>query len=269
MDCSVSDSSGLIDVVIPVFNGAKTIEKALRSVAQQDTGLIGRIIVIDDGSNDDSAEVVLALNLPEVELMQTENRGVAAARNLGIECSTAEWIAFLDADDVWVVGKLKAQLEAAKNHQAGFICGSINAMPVMDSRLIDAKRLSKGNFVATSTVLVRRDVLAHIQPVFASGMSFAEDYLAWLKCLTVCQGYYLSTTLATYDLSERPRYNWAQILRNIWRTNSLYAVFLSSEKIPVSERVLIQSSLALGSLRSVLSILKRFARSHLSSKSHE
>lgn len=265
----MNDSSALVDVVIPVFNGATTIEKALRSVAGQDTDLIGRIIVIDDGSTDDSAAVVLALNLPEIELIQTENRGVAAARNLGIERATAKWVAFLDADDVWVEGKLKSQVEAAKSHMAGFICGAINETPVMDSCLINVGTLSKGNFVATSTVVVRRDVLMRIQPVFTLGMSFAEDYLAWLKCLTVTQGYYLSTTLAAYDLSERPRYNWCQILRNLWRMNWLYAVFLSSEKLPVSERVLIHSSLALGSLRSVLSILKRFARSHLSSKSYE
>lgn len=265
----MSERSGLVDVVIPVFNGASTIEQTLRSVVGQDVGLIQRIIVIDDGSTDASAAAVQALGLPEVELIQTENRGVAAARNLGVERSTSEWVAFIDADDVWAVGKLKAQLAAAKSYRAGFICGAINAMPVMDSRLIDTKRLSMGNFVATSTVLVRRDVLAHIQPVFASGMSFAEDYLAWLKCLTVTRGYYLSTTLATYGLSEHPRYNWGQILRNFWRMNRLYAIFLRSENIPFEKRFSIQFSLVLGSLRSLLSILKRFARSHLSSKSYE
>lgn len=265
----MNDSSGLVDVVIPVFNGAATIEEALRSVAGQDAGLIERIIVIDDGSSDASAAAVRALNLPEVELIQTENRGVAAARNLGIERSTSDWVAFLDADDVWTVGKLKAQLDAAKSHRVGFICGAINSMPVMDSCLIDTERLSKGNFVATSTVLVRRDVLAHIKPVFASGMAFAEDYLAWLKCLTVTRGYYLSTTLATYDLSEHPRYNWGQIIRNFWRMNRLYAIFLRSENIPLEKRLAFQFSLVRGSLRSLLSISKRFARSHLSSKSYE
>lgn len=265
----MSERSGLVDVVIPVFNGASAIEHALRSALAQDVGLIQRIIVIDDGSTDASAAAIRALDLPEVELIQTENRGVAAARNLGVERSTSEWVAFLDADDVWAVGKLKAQLDAAKSYGAGFVCGAINSIPVMDSRLIDTKRLSKGNFVATSTVLVRRDVLAHIQPVFASGMSFAEDYLAWLKCLTVTRGYYLSTTLATYDLSKHPRYNWGQILRNFWRMNRLYAIFLCLENIPFEKRVPIQFSLVLGSLRSLLSILKRFGRSHLSSKSYE
>lgn len=265
----MNDNSGLVDVVIPVFNAAKTIEKALRSVAGQDTGLIGRIIVIDDGSTDDSAAVVRAFNLPEVELIQTENRGVAAARNLGVEHATAKWVAFLDADDVWALGKLKAQLNAANSTQAGFICGAINSMPLMDSCLINVGMLSNGNFVATSTVLVRQDVLTQVQPVFALGMSFAEDYLAWLKCLTVTQGYYLSTTLATYDLSEYPRYDWSQIFRNLWRLNELYAIFLRSVNVPIKERVSIRSSLALGSLRSLLSILKRFARSHLPSKSYE
>lgn len=269
MDGSLNRSSGLVDVVIPVFNGASTVEQALRSAIGQDDGLIQRIIVIDDGSTDDSAAVVRSLNLPKVEIIQTENRGVAAARNLGIERSTAKWVAFLDADDVWAIGKLEAQLDAAKNYQAGFICGAINSMPVMGSCLVGIKRLCNGNFVATSTVLVRRDVLAHIQPVFASGMSFAEDYLAWLKCLTVTQGYYLSTTLATYDLSEHPRYNWGQIFRNLWRLNRLYGAFLRLENIPIRERVSTQSSLVLGTLRSLLSILKRFVRSYLTSKSYE
>ena len=102
-----------MDVVIPVFNGRETIRAALASVSAQQGNWVHRIIVVDDGSSDDTAQVIQNLGSPLIELERTTNQGVARARNLGIERSTAEWVAFLDADDVWMPGKLQAQLAAA------------------------------------------------------------------------------------------------------------------------------------------------------------
>ncbi len=247
-----------VDVVIPVFNGQETIVVALHSVLSGQGSMVRRIIVVDDGSQDNTAECVRGLRSPLIELICTSNQGVARARNLGIEKATAEWIAFLDADDVWMPGKLDAQLRCAEEAGAGFVCGSVSVHSSMVSCKISPKRLARGNFVATSSVLVRRSVLQQIQPVFTPGMSFAEDYLTWLKCVTLTPGYYVSIKLVDYILSERPRYRWGQILRNFLALNCQYARFLTQAGAGWPQRIELGFAVFFGSLRSLLSIVKRF-----------
>jgi len=247
-----------VDVVIPVFNGQETIVAALNSVLTGQGGWVRRIILVDDGSLDETASIIRKLGSPLIELVSTPNQGVARARNLGIEKASAEWIAFLDADDVWMPGKLEAQLRCAEETGSGFVCGSVSVQSSMASCEIPPKRLARGNFVATSSVLVKRTVLQQIQPVFTPGMSFAEDYLAWLKCVTLTPGYYLSIKLVDYILSERPRYRWGQILGNILALNFRYACFLGQAGAGRSQRIELGWAVFLGSLRSVLSIIKRF-----------
>jgi glycosyltransferase involved in cell wall biosynthesis len=158
-----------VDVIVPVFNGRETINTALDSVLAQQGDWVHRIIVVDDGSSDDTAQIVESLRSPLIELVRTPNQGVARARNLGIEKSTAGWVAFLDADDVWMPGKLQAQLAAAQEQGAGFVCGAVSAQSVMPSGFIAAKVLARGNFVATSSVLVKRSVLLQIPPCLRPG----------------------------------------------------------------------------------------------------
>lgn len=268
MDSTVSEQP-CVDVVIPVFNGQETIIAALNSVLSGQGGWVRRIIVVDDGSRDDTAKIIQNLDSPLIELISTPNQGVARARNLGIGKAGTEWIAFLDADDVWMPGKLDMQLRAAKETGAGFVCGSVSTQSPMASCEISPKRLARGNFVATSSVLIRRSVLQRIQPVFTPGMSFAEDYLAWLKCVTLTPGYYLSIKLVDYILSERPRYRWGQILRNIVAMNFRYARFLRQIGVEPTQRLGLVFAVFLGSLRSVLSISKRFIRSHVTGTSKE
>lgn len=249
-----------VDVVIPVFNGQETIVAALNSVLTGQGGWVRRIIVVDDGSLDETAPIIRKLGSPLIELVSTPNQGVARARNLGIEKATSEWIAFLDADDVWLPGKLEAQLRCAEEAGVGFVCGSVSVQSSMASCKITPKRLAWGNFVATSSVLVRRSVLRQIQPVFTPGMSFAEDYLAWLKCVTLTRGYYMSIKLVDYILSERPRYRWGQILCNILALNIRYLRFLRTVRLGWTQCLVLCMAVALGSLKSVVSIIKRFCK---------
>lgn len=253
--------SQCVDVVIPVYNGVETIRGALSSVLNQQGDWVNRILVIDDGSSDDTAKLVQDLSNPLIQIVSTPNQGVAMARNLGIEKSTAEWIAFLDADDVWMPNKLVEQLRMAQEHGVGFICSSVSANSFMASCRINPQLLARGNFVATSSVLVKRSVLNRIQPVFTPGMSFAEDYLAWLKCVTLSPGYYIADKLVDYILSERPRYSWGLILRNIVAMNIRYASFLREIDAQPKQRIGLAFAVGVGSLRSILSICKRFLAS--------
>ena len=97
-----------ISVVVPCFNAAPYVVATLRSVLAQ-SGFDLEIVVVDDGSTDGSADVVAAAAMPEVTVLRRENRGAAAARNEGIANARYDWIAFADADDLWLPGKLQAQ----------------------------------------------------------------------------------------------------------------------------------------------------------------
>ncbi|PKH03004.1 glycosyltransferase family 2 protein [Psychromonas sp. MB-3u-54] len=87
-------------VVIPLFNKTKSVCRTLDSIIKQ-RFQAAEIIIVDDGSTDDSAEKVLALNLPQVRLVKQANLGVSAARNYGVSLAKYEHIAFIDADDQW------------------------------------------------------------------------------------------------------------------------------------------------------------------------
>lgn len=257
----MSMERGVVDVVIPVFNGSTTIEAALRSVLIQDGNLLNEIIVVDDGSTDGSAAIVEAVGSEKIRIFRTRNNGVATARNMGIQQSTAEWIAFLDADDLWEKNKLQTQILAAGETGSGFICGTVNGQAISRSRPITAYSLWRGNFVATSSVLVKREVLLQSSPVFRTGMAFAEDYLAWLKCLTLTPGYYVSANLATYILSARPRYKWMRILKNLALLNMVFTLFVWHTRSSWTKKILLPASLLAGSVITIFSIAKRFLQS--------
>ena len=98
-----------ISVVIPAYNAAAWIRRAVNSVLSQ-TRPADEIIVVDDGSTDGTGDIVRMYD-GRVRLLQQANAGAAAARNTGILAATGDWIAFLDADDEWLPQKLQRQTE--------------------------------------------------------------------------------------------------------------------------------------------------------------
>ncbi|MBX4905815.1 MULTISPECIES: glycosyltransferase family A protein [Rhizobium] len=120
LSCTEEDRRGttnsdqtLVSVVIPAFNASIYIERTLRSALRQ-TYTVLEIIVVNDGSTDDTAKLVaqIAMSDSRIRLLSTPNRGVAAARNTGIEASSGRFVAFLDADDLWHRTKIEKQVNA-------------------------------------------------------------------------------------------------------------------------------------------------------------
>ena len=101
-------NSVLISVIIPVYNGEKYVKDAIESIFNQSYKSI-EIIVIDDGSIDNTASIVS--RFPEVIYFFQENQGVASARNKGLSLAKGEYIAFLDADDTYLIDKLKIHID--------------------------------------------------------------------------------------------------------------------------------------------------------------
>jgi glycosyltransferase involved in cell wall biosynthesis len=103
----------LVSVIIPVYNGARFLRAALESVFAQ-TYRPFEVIVVDDGSTDDSATI--AQSFPDVRYIHQTNQGVAAARNAGLEAAQGEFFAFLDQDDLWTPEKLTLQVDYLLSH---------------------------------------------------------------------------------------------------------------------------------------------------------
>ncbi len=190
---ATSPRLGLISVVIPTFNRARRIVRAISSAANQTYPHL-EIIVIDDGSSDGTAELVRDLRCSRpLRLIETVvNEGAPAARNRGIAASAGQWVAFLDSDDVWHPRKLERQAEVllqcgpdfgacytglAAYDDAGALCGVSRATESGDL----AAALMTHNLVgSTSSVLVRRDLLMAVGG-FVPTLRSCQDWDLWVR----------------------------------------------------------------------------------------
>jgi glycosyltransferase involved in cell wall biosynthesis len=169
----------LVSVIIPVRDMGHYLGEALRSVLAQDYRPI-EVIVVDDGSTDDSAEV--AGSFPQVICLRQAHRGVPTARNLGIAQARGAFIAFQDADDIWDPSKLTVQVEWMLRHpEAGYVAafyrnflepGVARPAWLREEQLTDAQ---KGGI---SNLVVRRSVFERIG-VFETDQEFGAD-LDWV-----------------------------------------------------------------------------------------
>ncbi|MCT7984809.1 glycosyltransferase family 2 protein [Laspinema sp. A4] len=109
----------IISVIVPAYNAEKTIVETLHSVQNQ-TFSDWEVLMIDDGSSDRTLQIVTELKDPRIQVFSYPNAGVAVARNHGIMKATGDYIAFLDADDLWTPDKLELQLRVLQdNPEAG------------------------------------------------------------------------------------------------------------------------------------------------------
>ena len=190
----------LISVVVPVYNAQDFLVDCLSSVAAQEGPFELEVLVVDDGSTD--ASDAIARRHAGAHCLQQPNRGPGAARNAGIAAARGEFIAFLDADDLWPPGKLAAQLavlirqpQAAlafgdcRQFDAGgpwprtqFEADGLGAAAWPDGEPVPSAyaRLLRENFITTGSVLARRSVLAELGG-FAEDLRLVEDLDLWLR----------------------------------------------------------------------------------------
>lgn len=187
-----------IDVIIPVFNGEDYIEAAIQSVCRQ-TLPPERIIIVDDGSTDGTGALMarLAEQDARVLCLSRANAGVSAARNAGIAASSAPFIAFLDADDIWLPEKLERQMAAFERGgpETGFVHSSYFFIDAQDGRLSDRNVVppkQRGDIFmplllegyvlsgSASSVVVRRDVLDRAGH-FDERLFHGEDWDLWIR----------------------------------------------------------------------------------------
>jgi cellulose synthase/poly-beta-1,6-N-acetylglucosamine synthase-like glycosyltransferase len=186
----------LVSVIIPLYNKARFINEAIKSIQAQ-TYQNWEIIVVDDGSTDDGAEVVRAIDEPRVLLVQQPNGGVSRARNHGIELAKGELICFLDADDWYGPYYLEVLATMANDDPAAqfFATGyrrlypdqhenwSAPPPPLQCERIENffERRRRDGHIVCTNAVAARKRVLDPLQPCFPPGESHGEDQDLWFR----------------------------------------------------------------------------------------
>lgn len=212
MDKAGAESS--ISVVIPNWNGGRTIGKAIESCLRQTFSPI-EVLVCDDGSTDGSRDIVMSMGSDLIHWTPGSHSGSPARpRNRGIMTATGEWIAFLDSDDEWMADKLERQLAAVKSQNC--LACSTNASRKIDGRVTDLtvskrpeSRISFGdllaeNHVVCSSALVHRSIIDRAGSFNESeGYKNYEDYDYWLRVAIWTDFAYIPFPLVIYsDMPE-------------------------------------------------------------------
>lgn len=203
--------NNIVSIIIPLYNAEKYIEETLKSVDAQDYS-DKEVIIVDDCSNDSSAEIVKKFqnSMPYLRYYKLEkNSGVAIARNKAIKLAKGRFIAFVDSDDIWKPGKLSKQLELFRRHPGcPFTYTAIdyideNSQPLKGKRTLKERvsfnYILRNTVIATSTVIIDRDV---VPDVVMPNRRSAEDYSLWLSILKKHgDAYGLNEALTSYRIS--------------------------------------------------------------------
>lgn len=177
----------LVSILVPAYNADKTLETAIRS-AVCDTYTNIEILIVDDNSTDNTPEVMSELQqcFRCIETFSfKKNKGAGAARDFLLQRAKGEYIAFLDSDDMWSNGKLRAQIEAATTHSADIVTSGYTIINENSDKIgtrrppsqISGWQMYLSNWLPTSFTLVRSDLIgAKKMP----HLRRRQDYAYWL-----------------------------------------------------------------------------------------
>ena len=220
-----------ISVVIPCYNGGRFLDQALQSVRKQ-TRAVDEILVVDDGSSDDSVEVAHRAGVRCVSL--EHNMGPGASRNRGISACSGEIIAFLDADDYWMPNHISEVASLLERYPDSSVAFSRILRFGDDDRISPDSlpegpprnmfwRLIEENIVAQSSAVVRRDALLRVG-CYNTTFRYSEDYDLWLRMArrysfvctnAVTAGYRVHTSQASRNVTDMLQGRW-QVKHHFW-----------------------------------------------------
>uniref|UniRef100_UPI0040476352 glycosyltransferase family 2 protein n=1 Tax=Algoriphagus sp. TaxID=1872435 RepID=UPI0040476352 len=187
-------NSDLVSIILPTFNHAHFLSRAIESVLSQ-TYTNWELIIIDNYSKDRTDEVINQFKDFRIKVLKVQNNGViAVSRNMGIDMAKGTWIAFLDSDDWWTSDKLKVCIEKL-NEEIDFVFHDLSIVGIIPasfrSKVLKGKHLVppitkdllvNGNIISNSSVIVRKSILLSVNKIDESKeMIASEDYNTWLK----------------------------------------------------------------------------------------
>ena len=191
-----------VSIVIPTYNSEKTIAKAINSVIYQNYKSY-EILIIDDGSTDKTIEVIKKFKSDNIKLFRFYNtKRPSILRNMMIDFSDGEYIAFLDSDDFWLKGKLSKQINFMKKND---YCISATSYKTNLNDIVSFKNrssisfsdLAKNNMIGTSSIIIKKKIFEKFKFVNNS-FGQPEDYELWLKISTKYKIGYISQIFHIY-----------------------------------------------------------------------
>lgn len=199
-----------ISVIIPVWNGAKTIKRAIKSVLSQ-TLIPLEILICDDGSTDKTRSCVKSINSPLVKWVEERKHTgkPAVPRNRGLKKAKGKWLAFLDADDEWLCDKLEKQYSALIRTGSLAVCS--NAFKIKNDKkkvfflkthqkYLTIMDLIRTNPVICSSMLFNRSLLRYAKGFPENGKLISvEDYALWLRIAIQSNILFLNEPLLNYN----------------------------------------------------------------------
>jgi len=195
-----------ISIIIPTYNRKDKLKKAIESALIQ-TYKDFELLICDDGSTDGTQDMLSTFNDPRIRWIPGANSGgPATPRNRGIQASRAEWLAFLDSDDLWMPDKLEKQLKTAKVHQVRAVCANakvlkdnivsqVNYFQDLEDKFLTFEDMLKVNFVICSSMLIDKDI---VKKVGKFPNIYDEDYALWLSASMLTDIYYMDEELLVY-----------------------------------------------------------------------
>lgn len=203
----------LISVIIPTYNRAKTIIRAIESALKQ-TYTNMEIIIVDDASGDNTGEIVKGIEDSRIKYIKHEtNKGGAAARNTGIDEAKGEYVAFLDSDDVWLPEKIEKQVKLFERSdpKIGVIYTGFYRTDE-DDRITEHvtpskkgdlyNRLLEGNFIGTTSVIMaKRECLKQVGG-FNASLPSCQDWDLYIRLSKVCHYDYILDPLVRFFCGE-------------------------------------------------------------------
>ncbi|HEX7976114.1 MAG TPA: glycosyltransferase [Anaerolineales bacterium] len=198
-----------VTVLLPSYNRAGLLPVALHSVFAQ-TYSDFELIVVDDGSTDDTASVVRGFPDPRLRYLSQENRGISGALNAGLGLARGVYIARVDSDDRWLPDLLEREVAVLETRpDVGLVYSKAQAMDPQGQPLAQIlgapekfpgqtlKSILYGDFVCTITAVVRRECLEQAGP-FDENLKGNEDWDMWVRLARVCRFAYLDQVLANF-----------------------------------------------------------------------
>jgi glycosyltransferase involved in cell wall biosynthesis len=179
----------MVSVIIPTYNRSNFLKEAVDSVLAQ-KGVAVEVIVVDDGSTDETASILESFG-PAIRSVYQPRSGVSAARNRGIRMATSEWLAFLDSDDLWLDRKLVRQLDFLARHHDLRICQTEEIWIRNQKRINPRKYHEKPRghcfplllercLVSPSAVIIHREIFEEVG-LFDETLPACEDFDLWLR----------------------------------------------------------------------------------------
>jgi len=216
-----------ISVIIPTYNRATFLQKAIESILNQSVK-VDEIIVIDDGSIDNTKEIIKKYN---IKYIYQKNQGVSSARNTGIQNATNEWICFLDSDDIWEKDKIKIQIDYHKQNK-NILFSYTDELWIFNNKIIKQNKKQQknnnNNFldhidickIGTSTIMINQKIFKKVG-YFDETLKACEDYDLWLRILSFYKIGYIDKKLTKKIAGHKGQLSFETVGIDYYRILSL------------------------------------------------